>query len=83
MDNIEFVRGPPLGLGSFGCVRKAIVRDSGVLVAVKTLAKPALTWQDVISLREVQCLMRLNHPNIVRLHQVTFYSAQTSFPSRF
>ena len=70
MDKIEFVKEAALGHGSFGEVRKAILKETGSLVAVKTLTRPAPVWSDVANLREVQCLMVLDHPNIVRLHQV-------------
>ncbi len=64
-----------LGAGSFGCVRKMMDNTASPprLVAVKTLARAAETWEHVVQLREVRLLLRLSHPghpNIVRLEQV-------------
>ncbi len=39
-------------------------------VAVKTMAKEYVTWKEAVELREIQCLLRLSHPNIVALLQV-------------
>jgi serine/threonine protein kinase len=73
MESIEFV-GEILGSGSFGSVQKAMLRLKGQeraeLVAVKTLSRKFHTFNEAVSLREVQCLMHLDHPNIIRLIMV-------------
>ena len=59
-----------LGEGSFGTVCKMVEKGSGSFVAVKRLAETFETFSSAVNLREVQCLMLLDHPNIVRLLQV-------------
>lgn len=59
-----------LGDGTYGTVSLAKDSKSGNLVALKMMKKEYSTWQECVSLREVKSLMRLKHPNIVRLIEV-------------
>jgi hypothetical protein len=39
-------------------------------VAIKTMSREFATWEEVLQLREIQCLLRLKHPNVVALLRV-------------
>eukprot|EP01002_Notosolenus_urceolatus_P002744 NODE_1720_length_1321_cov_25.542453_g1432_i0.p1 GENE.NODE_1720_length_1321_cov_25.542453_g1432_i0~~NODE_1720_length_1321_cov_25.542453_g1432_i0.p1 ORF type:complete len:385 (+),score=86.29 NODE_1720_length_1321_cov_25.542453_g1432_i0:86-1240(+) len=59
-----------LGDGSYGLVRKAAVKESGEIVAIKTFKKKFPSWNECLELREVKALQKLKHPNIVRLREM-------------
>ena len=66
--------GAALGKGSFGSVSKAVHRTTGLPRAIKTVAvahdeesDEQVEWERVLS--EVEALMELDHPNIVRLYE--------------
>ncbi|KAK9144728.1 hypothetical protein Sjap_004631 [Stephania japonica] len=59
--------------GSYGCVWKAINKQSGDFVAIKELKDDfnCFSWKECLDLREVKALRALNdHPNIVKLKQL-------------
>ncbi|GKZ00922.1 hypothetical protein MPSEU_001043700 [Mayamaea pseudoterrestris] len=59
-----------LGEGSFGTVHLAVNKETHEKYAIKIL-KESLPWKDLIKMRELQSLMRLNrHPSIVALIEV-------------
>lgn len=62
--------GKVLGDGTFGSVTKAINSETGETVAIKKMKKKMFKWEDCIALPEIKSLMKLNHPNIVRLHEL-------------
>ncbi|KAL5721687.1 cyclin-dependent kinase [Ranunculus cassubicifolius] len=64
--------GQKIGEGSYGFVVKASKKRNCETVAIKILKdKNHITsWQDCLNLREVKILRRLNHPNIIKLHEV-------------
>jgi len=59
-----------LGDGTYGSVIRGTHRSSGEVVAIKRMKKKFNRWKDCMALREVQALRKLNHPNIVKLHEI-------------
>eukprot|EP00792_Barthelona_sp_PAP020_P005090 TRINITY_DN2490_c0_g3_i1.p1 TRINITY_DN2490_c0_g3~~TRINITY_DN2490_c0_g3_i1.p1 ORF type:complete len:434 (+),score=89.47 TRINITY_DN2490_c0_g3_i1:48-1349(+) len=59
-----------VGDGSYGTVVKAVNSSTGELVAIKKLKRKFYSWDECTQLREVKSLMKLNHPNIVKLKEV-------------
>ena len=59
-----------IGRGGMSVVYKAVARDSGSIVAVKTLRTQGMTDEMLVKRfqREAELLSRLNHPRIVNLH---------------
>lgn len=59
-----------IGRGGMSVVYKAKVKDTGKIVAVKTLRTQGMTDEMVVKRfqREAELLSRLNHPRIVNLH---------------
>ncbi|KAJ7233892.1 kinase-like domain-containing protein [Mycena rebaudengoi] len=62
-----------LGSGGFGEVYKAYAKDTGAVVAVKTIKKGATDEPIETAGREIMAMMRLlEHPNVCTLHEVFF-----------
>lgn len=59
-----------VGDGTYGSVSKATSKKTSQLVAIKKMKSKFYAWGDVIKLREVQSLKKMNHPNIVKLKEV-------------
>lgn len=60
-----------LGEGAFGCVRRAVHKESGVERAVKSILKTYVKISDAKNmLLEVDILRRLDHPNILKIQEV-------------
>lgn len=59
-----------LGDGSYGTVKKAQVKGTRDMVAIKKLKKKIDSWQDCSDLPEVVVLRKLCHPNIIKLKEV-------------
>ena len=69
----EYVLGQTLGEGEFGKVKMGWKKDGGVEVAIKLIRRETLgSNQNRIAkiYREIQILRGLEHPNIVRLHEM-------------
>ncbi|XP_021893050.1 cyclin-dependent kinase F-4-like [Carica papaya] len=78
MEKFKLVNG--VGEGGFGSVFKAINKETGETVAVKKLKKPYNSWQEVLNLKEVKSLQRLNHhPHIVGLKEVVMEHSTVYF----
>jgi len=60
-----------LGEGTSGSVRQAINRESGEIVAIKQIKRKYDSWEKCLNSREVKCLKKLNHPNIMKLKEIT------------
>lgn len=59
-----------LGDGTFGSVSQAKNIKNGEIVAIKRLKEKFENWESCVNLQEIKALMKLNHPNIVQLHEV-------------
>ena len=68
MDKFSIV--DQIGDGTYGAVYEAINRQTRERVAIKKMKKKYVTWDECMSLREVQLLRKLNHPNVVKLKEV-------------
>jgi calcium/calmodulin-dependent protein kinase I len=67
-----------LGEGSFAVVRKAIKKSTNEEFAVKIIDKTNLESDDQLALQtEVEILSQIDHPNIVKLHEI--YDDKTRF----
>ena len=69
----EYVLGQTLGEGEFGKVKMGWKKDGGVEVAIKLIRRETLgSNQNRIAkiYREIHILRGLDHPNIVRLHEM-------------
>jgi calcium/calmodulin-dependent protein kinase I len=67
-----------LGEGSFAVVRKGIKKTTNEEVAVKIIDKTNLESDDQYALQsEVDILSQIDHPNIVKLHEI--YDEKTRF----
>lgn len=59
-----------LGDGTFKLVMKGRHKETGNIVAIKHIKRKFRSWKAIISLREVQSLRLLRHPNIVQMTEV-------------
>lgn len=68
----DYILGQTLGQGEFGKVRMGWKKEGGVQVAVKIIRKEKLETQNRLTKihREIAILRQLDHPNIVRLHEM-------------
>ena len=56
-----------LGEGSFGKVRRSSKRETGEVVAIKTINKSMLDSDEIVNLElEIEILTQIDHPNIVK-----------------
>ncbi|GAU97291.1 hypothetical protein RvY_08614 [Ramazzottius varieornatus] len=67
----EFEKLNRVGEGTYGVVYRARDTKSGEVVALKKMRmETEKSGIPISGLREIMCLFRLSHPNIVRLHEV-------------
>eukprot|EP00759_Apiculatamorpha_spiralis_P008819 PhF_6_TR15674/c0_g1_i2/m.24370/K08829/MAK; male germ cell-associated kinase len=59
-----------IGDGSYGLVMKAIMIETGDVVAVKKMKRKFSTWQECMELREIRSLKKLSHPHVIKLREV-------------
>jgi len=59
-----------IGDGTYGSVSKGVHRSTGQVVAIKQMKKRVRSWNECINLREIKFLLKINHPNIVKLLEV-------------
>ena len=61
---------PPLGIGSFGEVRKALHKISGVLRAIKIMAKDHMSPEEHDRmLYEVNIMQNMDHPHVIKIYE--------------
>ena len=58
-----------LGAGTFGVVRRCRRKTGGELFAVKTILKSKVPDLNILK-REIEILQEVDHPHIVKLHDV-------------
>ena len=68
MDKFHIVK--TIGDGTYGVVVQAINKQTKEEVAIKKMKKKFESWDDVMSLREIKHLRKLNHPNVIKLKEV-------------
>ncbi|XP_076132945.1 NUAK family SNF1-like kinase 1 [Alosa pseudoharengus] len=61
-----------LGKGTYGKVKRAVERKSGITVAIKSIRKERISddLDRVHIQREIEIVSLLTHPNIIRMHEV-------------
>lgn len=65
----DFIIKETLGKGSFGVVKSAINTQTGEKVAIKILNETKIPYEEKInSLREIEIMKNLKHPNIIRFY---------------
>lgn len=64
-----------IGDGSFGVVFKAMDPNNEI-VAIKKMKSKYKSWEECNILREIKCLKKLEHPNIVRLREVILANSE-------
>ena len=67
--------GKNIGQGSFGTVDKVFHSMTGQLRACKTISKKGLDMD--IFAPELEALQKLDHPNVVRLHE--YFESENNF----
>jgi len=68
MDKFKIVKF--IGDGTYGNVALALNKQTGEKTAIKKMKKKFYSWDDCMSLREIKALRKLNHPNIIKMHEV-------------
>lgn len=59
-----------IGDGTYGTVSKAVNAQTKEEVAIKKMKRTFQTWSEAMNLRELKALRKLNHLNVVKLHEV-------------
>lgn len=59
-----------IGDGTYGSVIKAMNRRTGEIVAIKKMKKKYFKWNECVQQKEVESLIKLSHPNIVRFYEI-------------
>jgi len=69
---VDFSKLEQIGVGTYGVVHKAIDKNSGITYALKQVKMHELSNEGfpLTSLREISLLKQLEHPNIIKLHDV-------------
>lgn len=59
-----------IGDGTYGSVLQAVNKKTKEMVAIKKMKRKVYNWEECEMNPEIQSLLKLNHPNIVRLFEV-------------
>jgi protein kinase len=73
----------PIGDGMFGSVFKAVSKKTNEVVAIKRMKKKFYSWEECVTLREVQALKVLHHAHIVKLKEVIRENNELNFIFEF
>jgi len=68
-----------IGNGTFGVVYKGTCIKTGEVIAIKKMKKKFYSWDECMSLKELKCLKKLNHPNLTKLKEVVKVSDELYF----
>ncbi|GAB2298063.1 hypothetical protein Dimus_032138 [Dionaea muscipula] len=68
-----------LGGGTCGSVYKAVNMETYEIVAVKKMKRKFYFWDECMNLRELKCLRKLSHPNIIKLKEVIMENNELFF----
>jgi protein kinase len=58
-----------VGDGTYGVVFKAVNTSNGEICAIKKMKTKFKSWEECLDLREIKCLRKLSHNNIVKLKE--------------
>ena len=72
-----------IGDGTYGSVMKAVNLITGEVVAIKKMKKKCYKWEACTDLKEIKSLIKLSHPNIVRLIEVIKEKNELQFVFEF
>lgn len=72
-----------IGDGSYGSVYKALDKSTNALVAIKKIKRKYKSWEECLSLREINSLRKLSHPNIIKLKRVVKVNEEVFFIFEF
>lgn len=68
MDRYQIIKN--LGDGTYGMVFQAINLKTQETVAIKKMKRKFSSWEECVSLNEINSLRKLTHPNIIKLKEV-------------
>jgi len=68
-----------IGDGTYGSVIKCQNIKTGEIVAIKKMKQDYRSWNSCIALKEISSLIKLAHPNIVRLYEVILEKSKLHF----
>jgi calcium-dependent protein kinase len=69
--NSEYKQGEILGEGAFGCVRVVKHKNTGIVRAMKQIKKSNIIKEEEENMfTEVNILKQIDHPNIIKLHEL-------------
>ena len=68
-----------IGDGTYGSVIKAMNRRTGEIVAIKKMKKKYYRWSSCVDQKEVESLIKLSHPCIVKLYAIILENGTLHF----
>jgi male germ cell-associated kinase len=68
-----------IGDGTYGSVIKAMNRRTGEIVAIKKMKKKYYKWSSCVDQKEVESLIKLSHPCIVKLYEIILENGTLHF----
>ena len=70
-DYYDFIK--KIDEGAFGCVFKATNKITHEVVAIKKMKQRFANIQSATEIKEVKVLLKLDHPNIVKIKDIKFF----------
>ncbi|GAB2226316.1 hypothetical protein Droror1_Dr00022118 [Drosera rotundifolia] len=68
-----------LGDGTCGSVYKAVEMETYEIVAIKKMKRKFYVWDECMNLKELKCLRKLSHPNIIKLKEAVMENNELFF----